>query len=184
MQEQDYDASVLFGIANFYHRVGFATCFPEHGVAIDTREAERVQTSLRGFGRYTNGRISSARHPSCVPGAGMGFPWGPVLASPLPPVSSMRRAPRNVCWDTCSARRAMIVVVSPKRVVQEITSMPQSSGSWVARRCSCDGNGSRPVSRRITPCIVLLAPRLSARDAIPEQLRADRAHHRPDTSDR
>ncbi len=82
MQEQDYDASVLFGIANFYHRVGFATCFPEHGVAIDTREAERVQTSLREFG-YTDGRISSARHPSCVPGAGMGFPWGPVLASPL-----------------------------------------------------------------------------------------------------
>ncbi|HCL30960.1 MAG TPA: hypothetical protein DIC52_21335 [Candidatus Latescibacteria bacterium] len=79
MQEQDYDASVLFGIANFYHRVGFATCFPEHGVAIDTREAERVQTSLRGFGRYeweNQQRTASVVRPRGWHGFPMGSGFG------------------------------------------------------------------------------------------------------------
>jgi predicted acetyltransferase len=47
MQEEGYDASFLFGIEDFYHKVGFATCMPEHGFAVDTRVAESIQASLR-----------------------------------------------------------------------------------------------------------------------------------------
>lgn len=47
MQQQQYDTSVLFGIENFYHRVGFATVFPEHGFAVDVRSAESARSPLR-----------------------------------------------------------------------------------------------------------------------------------------
>lgn len=47
MQEQGYDASFLFGIQDFYHRVDFATCFPEHDLSLDTRRAESATSSLR-----------------------------------------------------------------------------------------------------------------------------------------
>ena len=47
IQEEGYDASFLFGIEDFYHRVGFSTCMPEHGFAIDTRAAETVRSPLR-----------------------------------------------------------------------------------------------------------------------------------------
>jgi len=33
---------LLYGIQDFYHRVGFATCFADHGFSVDTRYAEAV----------------------------------------------------------------------------------------------------------------------------------------------
>lgn len=47
MRAEGYDTSFLFGIEDFYHRVGFATCFPDHGLSIDTRQAEKVRSRLR-----------------------------------------------------------------------------------------------------------------------------------------
>ena len=42
MQDEQYDASLLYGIQDFYHRVGFATCFADHSFSVDTRYAEAV----------------------------------------------------------------------------------------------------------------------------------------------
>lgn len=47
MDEEGYDASFLYGIRDFYHRVGFATCFPEHNIVVDTRSAETASSRLR-----------------------------------------------------------------------------------------------------------------------------------------
>ncbi|MDP6982020.1 MAG: hypothetical protein QGG05_02910 [Candidatus Latescibacteria bacterium] len=37
---------MLYGIQDFYHRVGFATCFADHGFSVDTRYAEAVPSRL------------------------------------------------------------------------------------------------------------------------------------------
>jgi predicted acetyltransferase len=47
MQGQDYDASFLFGIQDFYHRFGFATCMAEHRFSLDTRDAERCKSKIK-----------------------------------------------------------------------------------------------------------------------------------------
>lgn len=46
MQREGYDASMLFGIQDFYHKFGFATCFPERQLSLDTRDAERAEKQL------------------------------------------------------------------------------------------------------------------------------------------
>jgi len=47
MRREGYDASFLFGIPDFYHRFGFATCMPEHNLCLDTRAAEQAPRTLR-----------------------------------------------------------------------------------------------------------------------------------------
>lgn len=47
MLREGYEVSVLFGIQDFYHRFGFATCIPEHNLRLDTCDAERVSKQLR-----------------------------------------------------------------------------------------------------------------------------------------
>ena len=47
MQRESYDASILFGIQDFYHKFGFATCMPERRLYLRTRDAERAQKHLR-----------------------------------------------------------------------------------------------------------------------------------------
>jgi len=42
MVEKGYDVSMLFGIGDFYHRWGFATCLPEYELTIPTRNAEKA----------------------------------------------------------------------------------------------------------------------------------------------
>lgn len=39
MKEEGYDVSVLFGIADFYHRWGYTFVFPEHSIQIEVEEA-------------------------------------------------------------------------------------------------------------------------------------------------
>lgn len=46
MRREDYDASFLLGIRDFYHKFGFATCMPERLLHLDTRDAERAEKSL------------------------------------------------------------------------------------------------------------------------------------------
>jgi predicted acetyltransferase len=46
MRRENYDASFLFGIRDFYHKFGFATCMPERLLHLDTRDAERAEKSL------------------------------------------------------------------------------------------------------------------------------------------
>jgi len=46
MRREGYDASMLFGIQDFYHKFGFATCFPERQLLLDTRDAERAEKQL------------------------------------------------------------------------------------------------------------------------------------------
>ena len=86
MQDEGYDASFLFGIENFYHRVGFATCMPEHGFSFDTRAAETVRsplrtrsmkaTDLRAIGTIYE-RENQLRTASIVrPRSWLGFPMG------------------------------------------------------------------------------------------------------------
>ena len=47
MQREGYDASILFGIQDFYHKFGFATCMPERRLYLLTRDAERAQKCMR-----------------------------------------------------------------------------------------------------------------------------------------
>jgi predicted acetyltransferase len=46
MRRENYDASFLFGIRDFYHKFGFGTCMPERLLHLDTRDAERAEKSL------------------------------------------------------------------------------------------------------------------------------------------
>lgn len=47
MRRERYDASFLFGIQDFYHKFGFATCMPEHNLRLETRDAERAPRKMR-----------------------------------------------------------------------------------------------------------------------------------------
>ena len=47
MRREGYEVSFLFGIQDFYHRFGFATCMPEHNLRLDTRDAERAPKKMR-----------------------------------------------------------------------------------------------------------------------------------------
>ena len=47
MTEEGYDVSMLFGIANFYNKFGYATCVAQHRFTIKTRDAEAAGASAR-----------------------------------------------------------------------------------------------------------------------------------------
>jgi predicted N-acetyltransferase YhbS len=47
MQRENYDASFLYGIEDFYDKFGFITCMPEHNLELDTRAAERALKVLK-----------------------------------------------------------------------------------------------------------------------------------------
>jgi predicted acetyltransferase len=51
MEREGYEASVLHGIPDFYHRFGYAPCMPEYGIRIATLNAERAPgpLALRSF---------------------------------------------------------------------------------------------------------------------------------------
>ena len=90
LRDEGYDASFLFGIADYYDRAGFATCFPEHGFAFDTRQAETVRSSLRTrkmrpadlpairtlYQRQNRLRTGSVVRSRGWPGFPMGSGWG------------------------------------------------------------------------------------------------------------
>ena len=42
MQDQGDDVSVVFGISDFYSKFGYASCFPEHMLFVNTRDAEEA----------------------------------------------------------------------------------------------------------------------------------------------
>jgi predicted acetyltransferase len=46
MDREGYDATLLHGIPDFYHRFGYAVCMPEYGVRIATLDAERAPGPL------------------------------------------------------------------------------------------------------------------------------------------
>jgi predicted acetyltransferase len=61
-----YHVSTLFGIADFYHRWGFASALPEYASVIEVREAAAVslagiQASCHETGRYS--RCAADAHP-------------------------------------------------------------------------------------------------------------------------
>lgn len=47
MADEGYETSLLFGIEDFYHRVGFATCMPEHGLSLAAADARRALSPLK-----------------------------------------------------------------------------------------------------------------------------------------
>jgi predicted acetyltransferase len=47
MEREGYDATILHGIPDFYHRFGYAPCMPEYNVRIATVNAERAPGPLR-----------------------------------------------------------------------------------------------------------------------------------------
>lgn len=47
MQRENYDASFLYGIQDFYDKFDFITCMPEHNLELDTRAAERAIKVLK-----------------------------------------------------------------------------------------------------------------------------------------
>ncbi|MDB5105247.1 MAG: hypothetical protein JWP91_2936 [Fibrobacteres bacterium] len=51
MEREGYEASILHGIPDFYHRFAFAPCMPEYGIRISTLNAERApgHLQLRSF---------------------------------------------------------------------------------------------------------------------------------------
>lgn len=86
MADEGYDASFLYGIQDFYHRLGFATCMPEWGLSVDTRDAERAESRLKvrplrpadlSQVRALYNRGNAGRTASVVRGRGWsGFPMG------------------------------------------------------------------------------------------------------------
>lgn len=57
------DVSMLFGISDFYDKVGFVPCLPEHEAHIATRDAERA---AEGAGSYTTRPVRPDDHPFIV----------------------------------------------------------------------------------------------------------------------
>ena len=47
MADEGYESSFLFGIEDFYHRAGFATCMPEHGLSLAAADARRALSPLK-----------------------------------------------------------------------------------------------------------------------------------------
>lgn len=47
-QDQGDDVSVVFGISDFYNKFGYASCFPEHTLVLNTRDAEEA-SRLEGY---------------------------------------------------------------------------------------------------------------------------------------
>lgn len=91
MQRERYGISFLHGIPDFYDKFGFITCMAEHGIAIDTRNAERVEggAKIRGmkkgdlpqiariYNRDNANRTGSVvRDPRRWDGFGVGTWWG------------------------------------------------------------------------------------------------------------
>jgi predicted acetyltransferase len=46
LEREGYEATLLHGIPDFYHRFGFAPCMPEYGIRISTLNAERAPGPL------------------------------------------------------------------------------------------------------------------------------------------
>lgn len=46
LEKEGYDASLLHGIPDFYHRFGYAPCMPEYDLTMTTCDAERAQGPL------------------------------------------------------------------------------------------------------------------------------------------
>lgn len=46
IEREGYEASLLHGIPDFYHRFGYAPCMPEYGIRISTLNAERAPGPL------------------------------------------------------------------------------------------------------------------------------------------
>ncbi len=69
MLTQGYDVSMLFGIANFYPKFGYATCLPKYKLSVTTREAERAvdsTTAKVNMSQYTMRLIEEADMPKVV----------------------------------------------------------------------------------------------------------------------
>ena len=47
-QDEGDDVSVVFGISDFYNKFGYAPCFPEHTLVLNTRDAEEAPR-LEGY---------------------------------------------------------------------------------------------------------------------------------------
>lgn len=47
MEKQNYEMSILFGIADFYHRYGYAPVFAEQAVTVDTTQLQRLKATYR-----------------------------------------------------------------------------------------------------------------------------------------
>ena len=47
MADEGYEISLLHGIEDFYHRAGFATCMPEHGLSLAAADAGRAVSPLK-----------------------------------------------------------------------------------------------------------------------------------------
>ncbi|MCY3736942.1 MAG: GNAT family N-acetyltransferase [Gemmatimonadaceae bacterium] len=47
MADEGYESSLLFGIEDFYHRAGFATCMAEHGLSLAAADARRAVSPLK-----------------------------------------------------------------------------------------------------------------------------------------
>lgn len=47
LADEGCETSFLFGIEDFYHRVGFATCMPEHGLSLAAADAARAVSPLK-----------------------------------------------------------------------------------------------------------------------------------------
>ncbi|MFC1525360.1 GNAT family N-acetyltransferase [Candidatus Latescibacterota bacterium] len=117
MGREGYEASFLFGIQDFYHRFGFATCMADHELVIGTRAAERAERRLKlrrlrradlpAVVRIYN-RDNAARTASCVRtsrwrGFERGTSWG-VGAAPHVAVGESGRVVGYICLDGTEER--------------------------------------------------------------------------------
>ena len=67
MTDEGYDVSMLFGIANFYNKFGYATCVAQHRFTIKTRDAEAADAGARARAQSLAARpIESKDMPAIV----------------------------------------------------------------------------------------------------------------------
>ncbi|MSR84402.1 MAG: GNAT family N-acetyltransferase [Candidatus Latescibacteria bacterium] len=160
MLREGYEVSMLFGIPDFYHRFGFATCIPEHNLRLDTRDAERAAKQLRLrlyrkadraaiirlYNRQNEGRTGAVvRDPKTWKGIEKGSGFG-VDAGVQVAVNAADQVQGYVVYDAVPGRcRAAEVGGRAHR------SSTPCCGCWPGGRWNCGARKSLSACPRITP---------------------------------
>lgn len=151
MEKQNYDMSILFGIADFYHRYGYAPVFAEQAVTIDTArlqtlkktyysgkmKASEVGAMRRVYGKYNGGRSGMAAR---------GAKWTPWWRMPrMGDGTTRRRGQVVVIRDQKDRLKGFVVfdAQAGRLVVSEVCGVDRAAlvtiGAVIGRRAKREG---------------------------------------------
>lgn len=151
MEKQNYDMSILFGIADFYHRYGYAPVFAEQAVTIDTVRLQTLKKTYRSgkmntsevgamrrvYGKYNGGRSGMAAR---------GAKWTPWWRMPrMGEGTTRRRGQVVVIRDEKDRLKGFVVfdAQSGRLVVSEVCGVDREAlatiGAVIGRRAKREG---------------------------------------------